>query len=100
MRQKGREHLVCELLKSIYGLKQAPRIWYRVLHHFLKNMGFVRCNKEYCIYEQNVGVDWLVVVVYVDDLTIMSRSMDLINNLKRELSKRFKMKDLGTSTTS
>jgi hypothetical protein len=92
---KGKEHFVCELKKSIYGLKQAPRIWYRVLHDFLTSMGFVRCYKEYCIYVQKVGVEWIIIVVYVDDLTIMSHSMTLINNLKREMSLRFKMKDLG-----
>jgi hypothetical protein len=42
-----------------------------------------------------VGVDWVIVVIYVDDLTIMSKSLDLIVKLKRELSQRFKMKDLG-----
>jgi hypothetical protein len=30
-----------------------------------------------------------------DDLTIMSRDINLINNLKGEHSRRFKMKDLG-----
>ncbi|GMF23042.1 unnamed protein product [Phytophthora fragariaefolia] len=93
--KRGHENLVCELLKSIYGLKQAPRIWYRVLHTFLLSMGFTRCHKEFCIYVQKVGIEWLIVAVYVDDLTIMSRSMSLINRLKAELSKRFKMKDLG-----
>ncbi|POM80566.1 Integrase catalytic core protein [Phytophthora palmivora] len=58
-------------------------------------MGFVRCNKEYCIYVQNVGVEWVIMVIYVDDLTIMSKSMRLINKIKAELSMRFKMKDLG-----
>ncbi|GMF59849.1 unnamed protein product [Phytophthora fragariaefolia] len=91
---KGKEGYVCELLKRIYGLKQAPRIWYGVLHKFLKSMGFARCNKEYCIYVQKVGVDWIIIVVYVDDLTIMSKSLKLINNIKRELSMRCKMKDL------
>ncbi|GMF23568.1 unnamed protein product [Phytophthora fragariaefolia] len=32
---------------------------------------------------------------HVDDLTTMSRNMNLINRLKAELSKRFKMKDQG-----
>ncbi|OWY90842.1 LOW QUALITY PROTEIN: Integrase, catalytic core protein, partial [Phytophthora megakarya] len=91
--KRGHEHLVCELQKSIYGLKQAPRIWYRVLHSFLTEMGFARCHKEFCIYVQNVGENWLIVVVYVDDLT--SKDMSLINQLKAELSNRFKMKDLG-----
>ncbi|GMF21560.1 unnamed protein product [Phytophthora fragariaefolia] len=58
-------------------------------------LGFVRCNKEYCIYVQNVGESWIIVVVYVDDLTIMSKDIRLINQLKRDLSARFKMKDLG-----
>ncbi|GMF57827.1 unnamed protein product [Phytophthora fragariaefolia] len=58
-------------------------------------MRFARCNKEYCIYVQKVGVDWIIIVVYVDDLTIMSKSLKLINNIKRKLSMRFKMKDLG-----
>ncbi|OWZ21845.1 LOW QUALITY PROTEIN: Integrase, catalytic core protein [Phytophthora megakarya] len=93
--KRGHEHLVCELQKSIYGLKQAPRIWYRVLHSFLTEMGFARCHKEFCIYVQKVGENWLIVVVYVDDLTIMSKDMSLINQLKAELSNRFKMKDLG-----
>ncbi|GMF37173.1 unnamed protein product [Phytophthora fragariaefolia] len=51
----GYESMVCELRKSIYGLKQAPKIWYRVIRPFFTSLGFVRCNKEYCIYVQNVG---------------------------------------------
>ncbi|POM69384.1 LOW QUALITY PROTEIN: Integrase catalytic core protein [Phytophthora palmivora] len=82
--KRGHGHLVCELQKSIYGLKQAPRIWYRVLHH-----------KEFCIYVQNVGEEWLIVVVSVDDLTIMSRNMRLIHRMKAELSNRFKNEDIG-----
>uniref|UniRef100_H3G4Z7 Reverse transcriptase Ty1/copia-type domain-containing protein n=1 Tax=Phytophthora ramorum TaxID=164328 RepID=H3G4Z7_PHYRM len=62
------ERLVCELKKGIYGLKQAPKIWYGVLHRFFTGLGFVRCNKEYCIYVQKVGEHWVIVVVYGDDL--------------------------------
>ncbi|GMF45431.1 unnamed protein product [Phytophthora fragariaefolia] len=58
-------------------------------------MGFTRCHKAFCIDVQKVGVEWLIVVIYVDALTIMSRNMSLINRLKAELSNRFKLKDLG-----
>ena len=95
---KGQEHLVCALDKSIYGLKQAPRIWYLLMNEFLSSLGFERCKHEYCLYVKRVGDDpdeWIIVVVYVDDLTIMSKNMDMINTLKEELSKRFQMKDLG-----
>ncbi|OWZ14854.1 putative mitochondrial protein [Phytophthora megakarya] len=58
-------------------------------------LGFVRYNKEYCIYVQKMGEHWIIVVVYVDDLTIMSKDMRPINQLKSDLSSRFKMNDLG-----
>ena len=91
--QKG--DYVCELKKSLYGLKQAPRIWYQVLHQFLTSIGFVRCSKEFCLYVRKGGDRWCIVVVYVDDLTILSPWIDCINQTKQELSSRFKMKDLG-----
>ncbi|GMF48156.1 unnamed protein product [Phytophthora fragariaefolia] len=73
-----------------YGHKALPCHWVLAI-----NLGFVRCNKEYCIYVQNVGKSWIIVVVYVDDLAIISKVMRLINQLNRDLSARFKMRDLG-----
>ena len=95
---KGQERLVCALDKSIYGLKQAPRIWYLLMNEFLSSLGFERCKHGYCLYVKRVGDgpdDWIIVVVYVDDLTIMSKNLSMINELKKELSQRFQMKDLG-----
>ncbi|GMF36825.1 unnamed protein product [Phytophthora fragariaefolia] len=91
---KGKEGYVYKLLKCIYGLEQASRIWYGVRHKFFTSMGFARCTKEYCIYVQKVGVEWIIIVVYVDDLTIMSQILKLINNIKRKLSMRYRMKGL------
>ena len=91
----GQEHKVCRLIKSLYGLKQAPRVWYLALHAFLLELGFSRCLKEYCIYTKKVGDEWIMIIVYVDDLTIASKSSILITELKKDLSTRFKMSDLG-----
>lgn len=58
----------------------------------------MRCYKEYCLYVKKVGDmddDIVVVVGYIDDLTIMSNTMSSINIIKDELNKRFIMKDLG-----
>jgi hypothetical protein len=93
--KRGKEDHVYELIKSLYGLKHAPRIWYAVLHAALTELGFTRCHKEYCIYVQKVGDEWVIIVVYVDDLTIMSRNITLLQRVKDELSRRFKIKDLG-----
>ena len=32
---KGKEHMVCKLMKSLYGLKQAPRQWYKKFDSFM-----------------------------------------------------------------
>ena len=91
------EKLYCKLLKSIYGLKNSLRIWYKVLNDFLKSIGFERCWKEYCIYirKGDNKDDWVIIVVYVDDLSILAHTKEKMDEIKRELSGRFKMKDLG-----
>ena len=86
---------VCKLLKSLYGLKQAGRIWYQLLHAFLVKNGFTRCHKEYCIYIQKDNGATTIIVVYVDDLTIASTNIERVNLIKKTLSERFEMKDLG-----
>ena len=91
---EGRQ-LVCRLLKSLYGLKQAGRIWYQLLHDFLTRQNFTRCHKEYCIYIQRDGDTVTIIVVYVDDLTIVGSSVAQVQKLKDALSREFKMKDLG-----
>jgi hypothetical protein len=92
---KTGEDNVCKLLKSLYGLKQAGRIWYQLLHDFMTRNGFSRCHKEYCIYIQKDNGATTIVVVYVDDLTIASTDITRIHKIKKTLSGRFEMKDLG-----
>jgi hypothetical protein len=38
--EKGKEHLVCRLKKSIYGLKQASRQWYLKFDQVVASFGF------------------------------------------------------------
>lgn len=93
---KGKENYVLRLKKSLYGLKQAPRVWYEHLSKVLIAMGFSRCAHDYCLYLKKVGVDDIVIiVVYVDDLTIAGSKLASIQQIKIALSSKFKMKDLG-----
>ena len=91
---KGQEDLVCRLKRSIYGLKQSGRCWNNTLHEELKKMGFVQSASDPCIYIASEG-EMCIVAIYVDDIIVAAKTDDRILQVKRDLSKRFKAKDLG-----
>ncbi|GKV50247.1 hypothetical protein SLEP1_g56959 [Rubroshorea leprosula] len=66
---QGKKNLVCKLKKSLYGLKQAPRQWYP-------------------------DGDFLIPLLYVDDMLTVGHDTKKIAALKTDLSKSFPMKDL------
>lgn len=96
---KGKEDMVCLLKKSLYGLKQSPRQWNKRFDGFMKDQGFRQSPYDQCVYisgEELTGRIYLL--IYVDDMLLVSKSMDLIQNLKDKLSREFEMKDLGAAT--
>ena len=94
---QGHESLVCKLRKILYGLKQAPRQWYKKFDSFICITRFKRCEVDHCWYVRNFDNSYLILLLYVDDLLIASSSIKEFNNLKKQLSKRFAMKDLGAA---
>ena len=93
----GSEHLVCRLQKALYGLKQASRAWNLQFHGVLEELGFTRTYSDAGVYvcHRHEGGDALFVILYVDDITILGSSLDKINDLKKSLSSRYEMTDLG-----
>ena len=91
---KGQEHLVCRLKRSIYGLKQSPRCWNQTLDVQLKKMGFVQSTSDPCIYTSSKE-DLLILAVYVDDIVLEGKSEKKIADVKSSLAKIFQVKDMG-----
>jgi Reverse transcriptase (RNA-dependent DNA polymerase) len=90
---KDGERLVYKVRRGLYGLKQSARNWYRKLRRYLESIGFIRCHADHCIYFNSAtGV---IIAVWVDDLTILGRTVDIINSVKKNLTDTFEMKDLG-----
>jgi hypothetical protein len=89
------EHLVCKLQKSLYGLKQSPRAWNQKLNAFLKSIKFMRNDADFCVYIVQVGEVNFFIVIYVDDLILVCNNKDKFLQVKKELSQKFEMKDLG-----
>jgi len=87
------ENLVCKLNKALYGLKQAPRVWFRTLTKFLVSLGYHVVRENPSVYRNpETGI---FVAIYVDDLLVFEANKTAIQELKDQLSKRFKMTGLG-----
>ena len=94
---QGQENLVCKLKKSLYGRKQTPRQWYKKFDSFMHKIGFKRYEADHCCYVKFFDNSYIILLLYVDDMLIAGSSIKEINNLKKQLSKQFAMKDLGAA---
>ncbi|KAF7367080.1 Integrase catalytic domain-containing protein [Mycena sanguinolenta] len=86
-----------KLLKSLYGLKQAGHQWHLKLHEVLSSMGYkrVRCEHSVWVYETAASGTRVIVPVFIDDMTIAAKSVEEVRAFIDELSKHFKLRDLG-----
>lgn len=87
--------MVCKLNKSLYGLKQASRMWNERFHKFMSKINFKRCLTDHCLYTKKTEAGVCYILLYVDDLLIVSGNMKLIKTIKLMLLKEFEMTDLN-----
>ena len=96
--QPGHEHLVYKLKKSFYGLKQSPRQWYKRFDSYMIKIGYRRYEYDCCVYVKSLDDDsFIFLLLYMDDMLIVAKCIVEVNKLKVLLSRKFDMKDLGTS---
>ena len=93
--EKGRKTMVCKLKKSLYGLMQSPRCWYEELSKYLVGIGFKQSRADLCVFYKWTDGNLTVISVYVDDLIMLADLMQEMMEVKEQLSRRFRMKDLG-----
>jgi hypothetical protein len=92
----GKEDHVCLLRKALYGLKQSPRAWFHVIAEVLVDFDFKQSESDPCIWiHENDKGERIYIALYVDDLIIAGENENIIATIKRRLSERFDMKDLG-----
>ncbi|CAI7741379.1 unnamed protein product [Closterium sp. NIES-53] len=83
----GNPNQVCQLLKSLYGIKQAPRLWQQHLHTRLTRIGFRQLPHDQGMYRLTKGADYILLIVYVDDLLYIGSTDDVITWFEGELQK-------------
>ena len=63
----------------------------------MSRIGFKRCEIDHCCYVKFFDNSDIILLLYVDDMLIAGSNIEEINDLKKQLSKQFVMKDLGVA---
>ena len=88
---KKPEH-VCRLNRSLYGLKQAARCWNSRLDAFLKKGDYQQLTADTCVYlkkKKNANGDFVIMIVYVDDILMTSNNHYFLVEEKARISEHF-----------
>ena len=62
-----------KLKKALYGLKQAHLAWHKRFVSDLQSMGFEELSSAPCVFRRKSKSFWTFILVYVDDLIVMSQ---------------------------
>jgi histone deacetylase 1/2 len=92
---KETPHFLCKLDKALYGLKQAPRAWYSRLSEKLQQLGFKPSRADISLFYFNKGNLTMFLLIYVDDIIVVSSCQEATQALLRKLHEEFALKDLG-----
>ena len=76
--------LVLRLMKNLYGLKDAGKTWFEHLTDGLTGMGFMSTSSDPCIFIKGSNI----IILYVDDCVIMSRTKKGADDIYNELERR------------
>ena len=69
---------VCKLQRSIYGLKQESRSWNIRFNETIKEFDFSQNADEACVYKKLSGSAVVLLVLYVDDISIIGNNISKI----------------------
>jgi len=89
---KKERNIVCKLKKSIYELKQASRKWYPKFNDTIMSFGFKENIIDQCIYQNVSGNMFIFMILYVDDIFLVTNCLDLLSETKKFLFNNFEIK--------
>jgi hypothetical protein len=87
---------VLRLKKGVYGTKQGGRVWYIDFSRTLSTLGYTPTQVDHTIFvckSPNTFPD--IISTYVNDIRLISKSLEHINRDKEALQQHYEMTDLG-----
>uniref|UniRef100_A0ABD2WKS0 Reverse transcriptase Ty1/copia-type domain-containing protein n=1 Tax=Trichogramma kaykai TaxID=54128 RepID=A0ABD2WKS0_9HYME len=93
--EESKEKYVCKLNKALYGLKVSPKRWNEKFSEVAIKLGLQNDINEPCLYTWRFQGKLVILVLYVDDIILASNCHAKMTEIRDNLCKEFKMKDLG-----
>ena len=85
--QKGQEHMVYKLQRSIYELKQASRLWNIRFDQVIKSFEFIQNIDEPYVYKKIQRKSVAFLVLYVDNIPLIGNNIGVLTTIKSQLAK-------------
>jgi hypothetical protein len=81
--------MIVRVDRAMYRLIQSPKLWYKELTSHLINHGFKVCKSDECIlFKQQDGRN-ILLILYVDDILVLSDETTLCGWVKNILVERY-----------
>jgi hypothetical protein len=84
---------LAKLRKALYSLRRSPRLWYKELARFLASIGYKLLKADLCVFINPLTGG--VLLAYVDDILMITRTKDEMVALKKLIFSKFKCHDMG-----
>ena len=72
-------------------------MWYHKFDTFIWGLGLTRSKADHCVYFKLIGDHFLYLFLYVDDMLLIGKNKEIIQDVKTQLFSKFDMKDIGAS---
>ncbi|KAJ4721038.1 Retrovirus-related Pol polyprotein from transposon TNT 1-94 [Melia azedarach] len=83
------------LVAKGFHQRPAPRAWYTELRSFLLGYGFINSKSDTSLFIYTSGTCIMYLLIYVDDILLISNHTSMLRTFTTRLSNRFSLKDLG-----
>jgi len=86
---------VLKLKKGMYGTRQGGHVWYEEMRGMLTEMGYTQMEADHAIFVCDTDGFPDIITLYVDNMGLISESLECILQDKEALSKHYQMTDLS-----
>jgi hypothetical protein len=94
------QEIYVKLNKPLYGLKEAGIMWYDTIKSYLITIGYKPSVTDRCIFVKRQGVHFTIICMHVDDLLIVGNDDGTLEELKKQLTLEYGVKEFQENNIS